>query len=261
MDLERKLYNLGISLSSRDFLLIVLALTVLSFVLLVFFLPSYAVSALFLPVLAYILVDYLHERKISKMESELPRFVHLLSTYPNLTLKDVIRLGSSGFGELSTEFEGLRKLVESGSPPSRVLLSFARRTGSPLIQRVVEGIVTAFRSGGTEKLLRNLSEELYFLSELENERRGAISLQRYSIILSASVLVPFILGLVVAVVKRLGMSNSPIFPLIPTYIAMLAFISGSFLAWTEGKPKNAAVYILITLLIGLLTYSVVVWLY
>ncbi len=261
MDLERKLYNLGLPLSSREFLTYTILATALLFGSLYFFLPSYAPSALFLPIIAYILVDYLHERKISKIEAELPRFIHLLSTYPNLTLKDVIRLGSSGFGELSSEFRGMKRLVESGSPASRVLLSFARRTGSPLIGRVVEGLVTAFRSGGTEKLLKNLSEELYFLSELENERRGAISLQRYSIILSASLLVPFILGLVVAVVRRLGASSSPVLPLIPTYIGMLAFISGLFLAWTEGKPKNAAVYILVTLAIGLLTYSVVTWLY
>ncbi|NPA86686.1 MAG: hypothetical protein GXO00_01635 [Candidatus Diapherotrites archaeon] len=97
--------------------------------------------------------------------------------------------------------------------------------------------------------------------ELENERRSAISLQRYSILVSAAVLVPFILGLVVSVVERLGSPDPFVLSLVPLYVGMLASISGLFLAWTEGNPKNAPFYILVGVVVALGVYTVVTWLY
>ena len=261
MNLDRILYNLNVPLSSRDYTLAVFIITALLFLLLYLLSPLYSLLALLIPIFAYIGLDYLHRRKIQRMEEELPRFVHLLSTYPIHSLRDVIKLGSKGFGELSSEFSGLQKLVERGSSPARVLRSFARRTGSPYILRVMDGIVTAFHSGVPDSFLRNLSEELYFMHEMEGERRSSLSLQRYSILLSSVFLVPFILGLVVSMVRHLGYSNPFILSLIIPYLIMLSFISGSFLAWTEGKPKNAPLYILLGSLTSVSVYVVVSWLY
>ena len=259
MNLERTLYNLGIPLSSKEFLVALVILTATITTLLIIFFPDFAYLGIFFPLAVLLLLDYYHGLKVRRVEEELPRFIHYLSSHPHRTLRDVIRLGTKGFGELSREMQGLEKMMERGARPSRLLISLGKRLGSPYVERVMESIVMAFRSGNTDELLRNLSEELYFVHELEGERRSALALQRYSILVSASFLVPFVLGLVTQLSRSLGGTNTTVLNLIPPYLLMLAFISGSFLAWTEGKPKNAPIYILFGGVVSLLVYWVMTW--
>ncbi len=259
--MERKLYVLGIPISQREFVVAILFSTVLVAALLYPLGPKYSLLSLLVPAAAYLSVEYLYSRHLSEIRQELPRFIHYLSTYPSLTLRDVLRVGKSGFGTLSRELSVAYSMVERGVSPSRALRGIVRRIDDPEVKRVFETLLASFMGGNPRKLLEGLSEELYFSQELEGERRATLSIQRYSIALSAFVLVPFILGIVVAMVERLGSVPTDVVSLIPPYLIILSLISGSFLAWTEGKPKNALLYIFLGALSSLLIYWVVLWLY
>ncbi len=231
----RKAYVLGIPVRE-----VVLLSVVVSLVL--FYLTGTPLSLL-LPPLVYGATEFLYRRYVNSVWEELPHFVHALSTSQRLTLSDVVKEGTKGYGNLSRELSYVERNVENGVPVERALRGMAERLGDKNIERVVETIIWAFRGGNTERLLKNLAEELYVTLEESRERRYTLSLTRYTVMLSAFLLVPLVLGMTENMVEEIGGSFP--FSTVLTYLVLLSFITSLFLSLLEGGLNNLLPYLLL----------------
>ncbi len=200
--------------------------------------------------------NFMRERRIAAIESELPLFVYHVAAQGPPTLKDVLLLGTRGFGELSREMEKVWKMVEEGLSPEHALEKYISGAPSGIIRRTFTIILTAYRTGKRE-VLQKLANELFDVQDVVRERLGLLALQRYSLFFSSSVLVPFILGTTFSTAKNLGGTVS--LPAVP-YLLMLSLISGIYLGLVEGRPKNIMFYVVLGALLSLGIYSVVPWL-
>lgn len=200
--------------------------------------------------------DFTREKRIIAIESELPLFIYHVAAQKPYTLRDVIFLGTSGFGELSREMKKVWRMVEEGLSPERALEEYVSSAPSGTIKRTFAVLLTAYKTGKKD-VLQKLAEELFDVQDIIRERLGLLALQRYSIFFSSSVLVPFILGTAFSVAKNLGGNVS--LPVLP-YLVMLSLISGIYLGLVEGRPKNTMFYAVLGALLSLTIYSVVPWL-
>ncbi len=258
-DLERKLYNLDIPLSSDQFLLLLLLTTFVSAMLLYIIDISPVYS---LVVLAIVLsaLEYMHNMYVRQIEDSLPRYLHYVSTLPLATVSQFVKYGREGFGALSREF---KRIVEAGGEEKdyrRMLRGMAERLGSPLIERVIKSVLIAFEYGKQKELLKGLAEELYFVREIEQEKSASVSLHRYSLIVTSFLVIPFILANVVSMVNELGTDISEIEQVIPYYLVVLSLITASYVGVHSGNYKNLPVYFVVGTVISLgVYYTTLTW--
>lgn len=227
--------------------------------------PAYVVAAAFVPV-AYLAVrEARHQERRKKIEEELPRAMLELATLPVKTLRDVIDHLSRGYGELSSEFRRVRRLVSTGIPPEKAMRAVAVASGSYLFNNAVTMLITGMRSGSNwSELIRNAAEDIEALIDMERERASALALQRYAVLLSAGLFVPGILGITKRMVDRLTESNlfeatdtlTAVQDAVVVHIALLAVMSAVFVALLEGRPKKAIIYAVALLPLSFCTYLV-----
>ncbi len=221
---------------------------------------SYAPFALLLPISYVTVSDYLKERKRRKIEEALPRAALELAIRPFITLSDAVRFLSSGFGELSNEFRKAKRMIDQGLPPRRALLALSS-DAPPLLRRFIRVLVIGHQSGASwEELLRGCAEDFEHIFAARREAASALALQKYSILLSAAVLVPTVLGIAFRIARNvsLGYMESAYVNVlrvaVPIHIASLVVLSSLFAALVDGNPKEAFFHILLMLPLALGIY-------
>ncbi len=206
----------------------------------------YIIPALAIAVLP-ILRDYYQERKRAKMDEILPLALLELSTLPIHSLKDVATHLSKGYGPISERFAHARMLIDKGIPPVSAMRSAVEGT-TPLLQHAVEIIIAGYRSGASwNQIIRKTAEDIEAVVDMERQRRASLSLQKYNVLLSAGVFVPAILGISERMVQKLGAGTwNPLIPALHNsilpYILILSAESAVFLAFLEGRLRNAIYY-------------------
>jgi len=227
--------------------------------------PKYVVAAALVPAIYLAAKESCHQEKRKRIEEELPRAMLELATLPVRTLRDVIDHLSKGYGELSSEFRRVRKLVGAGIPPEKAMRTVAMASGSYLFNNAVTMIITGMRSGSNwSELIRNAAEDIEALIDMERERASALALQRYVVLLSAGLFVPGILGITKKMVGRLTEGHlfdvtdtlTAVQDAVVVHVALLAVMSAIFVALLEGKPRKAVIYAAVLLPISFGTYFV-----
>lgn len=118
--------------------------------------------------------EYLRMRRIEKIEEELPNFLRDLanSTNAGMTLFDAIKKASlRHYGGLTRELKKMAEQIAWGIPVSEVLQMFSERVRTPLIERSVNLIIEASKSGGNiSDVLMSAAIDAKEIKNLEKER-------------------------------------------------------------------------------------------
>ncbi len=225
--------------------------------------PMYAALALLIPPFYLVYSETARQRRVARIERELPRALLELATLPTHSYRDVVRYISNGYGPLSEEFKRIGRLIDSGIPPEKAMRSVAERSGSVLLNNAVSIVITGIKSGSDwAELIRGAAEDIEAIIDMEREKNSALALQKYVTILSAGVFVPAVLGITMRMVRRLagegplegGLLLEAVMRAIPVHIIALAAMAAVFVALLEGRPKRAIVYAAILIPLAAGTY-------
>lgn len=137
---------------------------------------------LFVGIFPIAVYEYLKMRRIEKIEEEMPNFLRDLanSTNAGMTLFNAIKKASlRQYGGLTKELKKMAEQIEWGIPVTEVLQLFGERVGTPLIERSVNLIVEASKSGGNvSDVLMATANDAKEIKMLNKERR--ITMSSYS---------------------------------------------------------------------------------
>lgn len=241
---------------------IALAAATLAFVKLdAFFQPLLFVIALTLPLLMLFLYgEYAREKRRAEIEYYLPSALYQLAFYPPSTPieQTISSLGRSDFGALGEEFALASRHVDAGHSVPRALEMLKKRNSSLLLDRACDLLALHYRSGSIEsgETFKDVAEDVSSLQEIVRETTASLSLQKYTLLIGGSVLVPVVLALLFNVTSSLqeGFSNEllglassaglqkTVMQSTQLYLGVFALVSSVFIASLEEKPSKALVY-------------------
>ncbi|MBI5553514.1 MAG: type II secretion system F family protein [Candidatus Diapherotrites archaeon] len=226
-------------------------------------------------VLLYFGWSYRADLARKNMETNIPDLLLQASIFPAGTpLTEILAHASQNdFGLLSGEFSNALQEIRRGAPVPLALQNISLRTRSAIVDRAVQLLLMGYRSGmDTAELFRETAEDLLKTQGILAERRAGTLIQKYTLLLAGSILVPLILGLIAHTVTRMdfgamngmmgGMSAVSRQELLAAtllanqiYIAEYAVLASVFAAFLEGRPKKSILYVLFLLPFSLLLYN------
>lgn len=173
---------------------------------------------------------------------------------------------SKGFGLLEKEFMLVLQQINNGLSPKKALLLMKKRNKSKVIERAINLLVLGLESGiDLSNVFRQTAIDLMQTKHLIKERNSALLIQKYTLILSATIVLPLILAMITQMVSSFDFSilssimnanNNERIQLIEAaklainfYLIEFAFLSSAFLALSEGRKSvllvNGSIYAVI----------------
>ena len=139
----------------------------------------------------YGMYQYIHHKKIYKIDSIFPDFVRdvAASRRAGLTFTNAILFASKGsYGLLTEEIKKIAQQVSWGSSVEEALLAFSNRVNTISVHRTVSLIIEASRSGGNvADVLDVAANDAREIKVLETERR--ITMASYVVVIYVSLFV------------------------------------------------------------------------
>jgi len=223
----------------------------------------------------YIFVDILFEKRKRKREDLLPDLLLEGSVFcdQKSLLKTIHSFSKQDISLLNSDFRRVYFDVKNGDSIEAALERNKRLNKSEAYDRVIDLLLQSYSSGGEiSTLLRDLAEDLMESKAIIKERQAVMLVTKYTLLLSAGIIVPAILGTVIGLVLGLGfdtmgdagiglnaVDRKELFSVatISTtiYIFEYAILSSFFLAAGEGNKKQFWIYLLILLPCAIITFS------
>jgi pilus assembly protein TadC len=223
----------------------------------------------------YIFVDILFEKRKRKREELLPDLLLEGSVFcdQKSLLKTIHSFSKQDINFLSSDFERIYFDIKNGSSIKDALNRNKRLNKSESYNRVIDLLLQSYSSGGAvSQLLRELAEDLMESKAIIKERQAVMLVTKYTLLMSAGLIVPAILGTVIGLVLGLGidsMSTTGIglsvvareelffIATISTtvYIFEYVVLSSFFLAVSEGNKKQFWIYLLILLPTSIVAFT------
>lgn len=227
--------------------------------------------------LSHALLSYQIEARKREMEVFAPDILLYASTLPKGTpLQGIIRhAAESGYGALSEEFEKTGEEIRKGLTPQEALFRMGERSNSLAIKRAASLLSEAYVSGADMgSAFKSAAEDLSETHAIMRERQSAMIIEKYTILLSAGILIPAILGMAAKAASgfdtrllaelEMGLSAearqgiiSSAMTATPIYLAEYALLASGFVAFQEGKQKKAVIYALALLPLAIAVYFIV----
>ncbi len=140
------------------------------------------------------------EKRKAQIEEFLPDVLHHMAVgiRSGLVLESVIKnIVESNYGAISEEFAKILVEVRKGRSLRDALLSFAKRTRSPIVTRAITLMIEGLESGAPiSDVLDDISEDVRAVRQLMRERRS-LTAQQVSFLVMMSVLAgPTVMGIV-----------------------------------------------------------------
>ncbi len=214
-EIQLQLINAGILLKAEDFL------SIISFVIIIIFLFSLVISlflsinllfsivfVLVIPVVIFIYIYYKNEKRLEKIELDLPDYIRQISA--------LIKVGygiESAFNELSKTVhnslndEIKRALLETsfGKPFSESLMDMAKRNNSENLKHTFQIIIHSNETGGNvSDILDVISNDLNDTLMLKKERKASVMMSVMFLLISSCIATPFALGMIRLYSEYLG---------------------------------------------------------
>jgi len=236
----------------------------------------FGVLTFFVPFfLNYIFVDILFEKRKRKREDLLPDLLLEGSVFcdQKSLLKTIHSFSKQDINFLSSDFERVYFDIKNGSSVEDALMRNKRLNKSESYNRVIDLLLGSYSSGGSiSKLLRELAEDLMESKAIVKERQAVMLVTKYTLLLSAGIIVPAILGTVIGLVLGLGFetmgdvgvglsitARKELFQIATIgttiYIFEYAILSSFFLAIQEGNKKQFWIYLLILIPCSVIAFS------
>ncbi len=198
---------------------------------------------------AYSVASYLSHRQVQQAELLLPDALYsAASTHKLLSAeKMLLFLSKAGFGRVSEAFGIALRRQKTGESFSDSLKAAYLHCPSPLVKRAFSLLVVSYETGANMYFaLREAAQDVVSFFALVRERSALLSVQRYTILASSSVLVPAILGAVVFLAPSLSGGQGTLFsslvPACQAYLLINALVSSLLLSFAETDLKKSAMY-------------------
>lgn len=225
-------------------------------------------------VLFYIFEIFKEEQRQKTIENSLQDVLLQASLFPKGTeiTKILQYISEQNYKYISLEFKIALKQIKKGYSVQKSLSEICSRNKSPLLQRVINLLVVGYKSGKDMNfVLGKISQYILRIQELERERYSSLAIQKYTLLISASVLVPLILGWIQGIIagfdfasfQTIGIvaidAKMSLYAKYATYIYLfeLSIISSYFVALIDGNRKKFVVYLLFILPIAFLVFWLV----
>jgi len=232
-------------------------------------------TAFFVPfLLNYIYQDVLFEKRKRKREDLLPDLLLEGSVFcdQKSLVKTIHSFSEQEIPFLGKDFERVYRDIKNGSSVEDALERNKRLNKSESYNRVIDLLLQSYSSGGkVSELLRELAEDLMETKAIVKERQAVMLVTKYTLLLSAGIIVPAILGTVIGLVSGLGFETmkdvgvglslgerTELFGLAvlgtTIYIFEYAILSSFFLALQEGNKKQFWIYLMILVPCGAIAF-------
>lgn len=214
-----------------------------------------ALMLLLAPLLAYLFLADLVRARGGRMERFLPDALFQASSMQRGVGFErlIAAVARSGYGPLSEEFAAAHRQVIAGVGVVPALEGISRRCDSVLVQRSINLLVQAYRSGADMGwAMKEAAEDAFEMLSALTERRAMLAVQRYTVLFGA-LIVPLMLGLITNAVSGLDFSGmegmgapadertallSAALGAGEAYIAIFALLASIFAAMQEGEWKR-----------------------
>lgn len=223
--------------------------------------------------LLFFYAEYKVERRQSQIDDMLPAALFQISSFPKSAPFETIfrSISNSGFGALSEEFAKANRQIAAGVPVNATLESMQKRNSSALLRRMCSMLGKFHRSGAdASTAFKETAEDVYSLQEIIRETAASLSLQKYTLLLGGSILVPIILALLYSTSSSLegnfgqnlldfkpdGGLKEAVLLANQAYLAIFALVSSVFIARSEEKPRKAVLYFGAMAPVSLLLFNV-----
>ena len=223
----------------------------------------FGLLAFFAPMLVnYLFQDILFEKRKRQKEELLSDLLLEASIFcdESSTEKTIKRIAMQDFPLLKEDFERAHAEIKNGAGVEEALKRIGALNKSKAYSRVVDLLIVGYKSGAKiSELLKETAEDLLEARAILKERQAVMLVTKYTLLLSAGIIVPAILGLIIGLVGGLnfnsmgelgiGMGAEERKALFETavsattiYVFEYAALSAFFLALQEGNKKNFFIY-------------------
>ena len=165
-------------------------------------------------------------KRISDIEKHLPDFLRDLAEYNTSGMplsQAILQASKSDYGALTPEIKKMADEISWGVPFEESLERLKKRVKSPFVSKAISIIVTAESQGGEiTSILKTLAEDLRKINEMEEDRKGKLS------VYTATIYVIFLLLLGIMV-----MLTATLAPAIPKMQVAGQFFGGATGGLTE----------------------------
>ena len=230
----------------------------------------------FIPlILNYIFQDIKFEKRKRKKEDLLPDLLLEGSVFcdQKSLLKTIHSFSKQDIPLLCDDFTRMYFDIKNGQSVEDAIARNKRLNKSESYNRAMDLLLQSYSSGGAvSELLRELAEDLMETKSIIKERQAVMLVTKYTLLLSAGIIVPAILGTIIGLVSGLGFETmngielglsvkerSELFALAvfgtTLYILEYTILSSFFLALQEGNKKQFWIYLLILLPCGAITFA------
>jgi hypothetical protein len=210
----------------------------------------------------YIAEDVIFEKRKRKKEELLPNMLLEASVFcdNNSLLKTIEKISLQENSLIQKDFERALIEIHNGSSVDEALQRIKKLNKSKSYNRVIDLFLTSYKTGAKMSIVfLETAEDLMENKAIIKERQAVMLVTKYTLLLSASLIVPGILGLIIGLVggmnfigmDSIGMGLSiearkEIFGLavlgVNLYVIEYAIIGSLFLALQEGNKKQFWVY-------------------
>jgi len=219
---------------------------------------------------------FLFEKNKREKEKVIPDILLQASIFPKGTpiIKIIKYISESDYGLMSKEFQKAFNEIQKGKTVEESLKEISRRCRSEIISRAMNLLIQGNVSGAEmNKVFKETAEDILETQSIIKERIASLFIQKYTLILAGSLIVPAILGTITGFINEmnfyginelgLGMTEETRKAIIETaltanqiYIIEYALIASFFIANQEGNTKKAFVYSLVLVPLGIICYNI-----
>jgi len=170
---------------------------------------------------------------------------------------------------ISEEFSGLKAKIDRGHKPKEMFEILRNKYHSEILDRFLELVYLSTTAGTVSSSdYKQVADNFLKSKQLIDERSSLLLMQKYTIIFAGGLIVPGILGIVIALVEKLGstmdlgllgfQASTGLYQ-VSYYCAMIyileyVLISSIYLALLESEPRKAFAYLVFLLPIGFLIF-------
>ncbi len=200
-----------------------------------------------------ILPEYLREKSLRELERGLPRALYRLASFPPHTpLPTMLRHSDHPV------FLRLRSLLERGVEVPAAVEEVKQEYPSRDIRTVMDVILEVYRSGASfSRALKDLADDMASMQALRSDLSTSLLIQKYTVLLGLSLLVPVILGFSTSLILSFSEPVPEILAGNLLYLALTSASGGLYVGVAEGSIKKGLLLMTLMAVVSLTVYGLV----
>ncbi|GEM_PF-4805916 len=240
------------------------------------FVYAYAILFSLIPMaLFFVVPGYFVAKRKSEIEYYLTDALFQASSLSEfMGLDEVVKsLSESNYGALSEEFAIVYRQIKAGAPFESAIKHMIKRNNSRILERTMNLILMGYSTGADiSQSLKEVAEDLSKTYDSYRQRAASLTVEKYTLLASASFIVPALIGLMISLVNGfdlsnlqelgLGLANDQKSAILNNsmlgnqiYIILYSFIASIFIALQENRIEKSLIYITIITPLSYLVFA------